>query len=867
MRWTTGLPLAASRVMVQVFPSAARIVPTVSSVGGSGADPQPPDLQVLDDPERLAAVAALVAHGPASGRVQELTTLAARLLHAPSAQVSLLGATEQVIAARHAPGSAQSDQLGQREQSLCSVTAAFGAPLVVSDAKSHPWVAHLPPVTSGAVGSYLGVILRDANKHVLGSLCVFDPEPRTWTDAQVDVLAILAESVADELTQQSATADDAAALVRLQLAAEAADLGSYDYDLRSGELVWDRRMRSLHGYDETRIVGGIEDYNSVVHPDDLIEVTEQMAQAIATVGELNVEYRVLMPDATVRWINARGRVMPDMLGAAARILGAAYDRSSERGLRDEMTRLLETMPAGFLRCTNDWSITFLNTAVEKILGASRHDLVGAHLWDAFPEARGTAFEVEYHRARDTGVPGMVEAYFDPLDKHFEVHIWPDAAGLSFFLHDVSDRTRAHAALETVSDRLSLLAGAGARLSASLLPAEVLAVLADLVVPDLAALLVLAVVGDVAELLGEPASGDDTQLCPVHLAHADPELQVLLDEVIGASHLTTTASSGVGRAGRTGQSQAMERVPDELLAERATDEEHLAKLQRLNTGASLTLPMRSPLGVLGALSVTAGSGQVLDELLLTDLAGRATVALENALVFARQSRAATDLQRGLLPREAAGVPGIQVATRYLPAVTGALAGGDFFKTVRVEGRLVAVLGDVMGHGSVSAARAGQLHSVIATLALEGHGPGALLGRLGSGIEQIMDLELATLLVCSYDPETRKLTTATAGHPPPLIAPVEGRAFFLEIEPGPPIGVAADPYEEQTCSLEQGATVVLFSDGLVERRGESITVGLERLRKAVNEIRLPPEAVADHVLEELGCTRGGEDDVALLVMSHL
>jgi serine phosphatase RsbU (regulator of sigma subunit) len=201
------------------------------------------------------------------------------------------------------------------------------------------------------------------------------------------------------------------------------------------------------------------------------------------------------------------------------------------------------------------------------------------------------------------------------------------------------------------------------------------------------------------------------------------------------------------------------------------------------------------------------------------------------------------------------------------VTGSLAGGDFFKTVRVEGRLVAVLGDVMGHGSVSAARAGQLHSVIATLALEGHGPGALLGRLASGIEQIMDLELATLLVCSYDPETRRMTSATAGHPPPLIAPLDGCPFYLVLEPGPPIGVSTGPYEEQSYELETGSTMVLFSDGLVERRGESISTGLEKLRRAVSELRLPPEAVADHVLDELGCTGGGEDDVALLVLSHL
>ena len=278
-------------------------------------------------------------------------------------------------------------------------------------------------------------------------------------------------------------------------------------------------------------------------------------------------------------------------------------------------------------------------------------------------------------------------------------------------------------------------------------------------------------------------------------------------------------------------------------------------------------MGSPSGILGALTVTAATGQQLDALLLTDLGNRAAVALDNALIFARRSQEITDLQRGLLPREAAVVTDVQVATRYLPAATGALAGGDFFKTIRVDGRLVAVIGDVMGHGSVSAARAGQLHSVIATLALEGHGPGALLGRLSAGIDTIMDLELATVLVCSYDPVRREMTTATAGHPPPLFAPLVGHPHYLDIEPGAPIGVVVDAYPEASCSLQAGSTMVLFSDGLIERRGESITEGLERLRQAVEELRLPPEAVADHILHELGRTRGGDDDVALLVLSHL
>lgn len=834
---------------------------------GPAPEALPPDLQALQTLRRIAAVERLVAQGPVGERVEELTALAARVLRTPYSQVSLLGATEQVVAAVHGLDLRVEDRRGPLEHSLCTVTAASGEPFVVEDARSHPWVSMLPPVTAGLVGSYLGVVLTDRDGEVLGSLCVYDGAPRRWRDEDVADLTALGEAVAAELDRTTRAVADAGAAVRLQLVAAAADLGSYEYDLRTGALVWDERMLSLHGLTSATFTQTIDSYDAVVHPEDRTAVAQAMAHAVSVVGDLVVDYRVVLPDGSHRWVKARGRVLPDMLGAPTRILGAAYDSSGERGLRDELTRLMETMPAAFLRCDRDWCLTYVNAVAEGIFGQTRQELVGLDLWEAFPEAVGGPFESAYRQAMADGTPGIVAAYFAPLARHFEVHVWPDDQGLSLFFHDITDRTHAQHEVEQASARLAVLASGGAALSASLQPDEVLAVLADLVVPELAGSLVLAVTDGVAGLLGLASGNDPERVHPVHVRHADPALQPVLESVVAGLELRTAARAGVGRAIRTGQVHALPQVPDELLVERARTAEHLELSRRLNTGPSLTVPLRSPSAVLGALTVGASGDEPLDELLLADLAARAGIALDNALAFARHKEAATDLQRALLPREAPDVPEVEVATRYRPASSGALAGGDFFKTVRVEGRLVTVLGDVMGHGTESAARAGQLHALVGALALEGHLPGALLGRLAEGVHQMMDLELATLVICSYDPQTRRLTTASAGHPPPLFAPIAGEPYYLELEPGPPIGVASAVYPEHTCALEAGATTVLFSDGLVERRGESITTGLERLRAAVRELRLPPEAVADHVLRELGRERGFDDDVALLVLSHL
>ena len=154
---------------------------------------------MLTDPARVAAVERLIAAGATGRGVQRLTTLAARLLDTPCAQVSLLAEREQFVAAAVGVPWSPDAPRSPADESLCSVTVALARPFIVEDAAGHPWVHDLPPVTSGQVSAYLGVVLTDAAGHILGSLCVYGAEPRSWTDHDVDTLTALAEAVADEL--------------------------------------------------------------------------------------------------------------------------------------------------------------------------------------------------------------------------------------------------------------------------------------------------------------------------------------------------------------------------------------------------------------------------------------------------------------------------------------------------------------------------------------------------------------------------------------------------------------------------------------------------------------------------------------------
>jgi serine phosphatase RsbU (regulator of sigma subunit) len=251
---------------------------------------------------------------------------------------------------------------------------------------------------------------------------------------------------------------------------------------------------------------------------------------------------------------------------------------------------------------------------------------------------------------------------------------------------------------------------------------------------------------------------------------------------------------------------------------------------------------------------------LDRRVLVELAARAGVALDNAVLFGSERRLALTLQRSLLPTALPTLPGIALAARYLPGSGGQDVGGDFYLTHPLEnGRLLLVIGDVMGHGPQAAARMGQLRAVLAAYAYDGDPPDRVLAHVSVRAPALLDLPMATVLAGIYDPETRELAFALAGHLPPL---VDGE--FVAARPGPPLGTAVSEYELHTVVVPEGASVVLYTDGLIEDRRRTIDVGLDLLRDAVRGIREPPDRMCDVLLRALGREGGGEDDIALLVM---
>jgi len=248
-----------------------------------------------------------------------------------------------------------------------------------------------------------------------------------------------------------------------------------------------------------------------------------------------------------------------------------------------------------------------------------------------------------------------------------------------------------------------------------------------------------------------------------------------------------------------------------------------------------------------------------------LAGQAAQALDRARRFETEQRIAETLQASVLPASLPSVPGLELAGRYLPGTAELEVGGDWYDAIHLSnGRFGLVVGDVVGKGVRAAATMGQLRNAIRAFSLDRLKPTTTLGRLSRLAEEVIETSFATVVYAELDPETGVCRYASAGHPPPILATLDGRVELLEGGRGLPLGTgASSTYRQAVVELPHGSVLLFYTDGLIERRGRSLDQGFERLRAAVATGPRDPERLADHVLEHLIGDADRRDDVVLLV----
>jgi serine phosphatase RsbU (regulator of sigma subunit)/CheY-like chemotaxis protein/anti-sigma regulatory factor (Ser/Thr protein kinase) len=288
---------------------------------------------------------------------------------------------------------------------------------------------------------------------------------------------------------------------------------------------------------------------------------------------------------------------------------------------------------------------------------------------------------------------------------------------------------------------------------------------------------------------------------------------------------------------------------------------------------LVVPLISAGELMGLLLLAAREEDQFDQHdleLLTLAAERMALAVDHAQRYADGRLLVETLQRSLLPERLPLHPRMTVAARYMPAGLAPQVGGDWYDAVELDANRTAVMiGDVVGHGIRAAITMSELRNALRAFAVEGHSPKEALRQLdrvvlatrGPGM-------IATLLFVVIDAAEGTVTLARAGHPPPALRAVDGSVRFLETARTLPLGV--DPNEvpsQETYPMRPGETLLLFTDGLVERRGEPITASFDRLLDALAEAPAEVDMLCEHVLQRTSTEDGRDDDVAVLAVQLL
>ncbi|MFF0437646.1 SpoIIE family protein phosphatase [Streptomyces sp. NPDC004327] len=317
------------------------------------------------------------------------------------------------------------------------------------------------------------------------------------------------------------------------------------------------------------------------------------------------------------------------------------------------------------------------------------------------------------------------------------------------------------------------------------------------------------------------------------------------------------------------------VPGDSAAARAALPELLGPEHPLPAGhRAILAPLRGRRRVIGAAVFLRRPERAAfepnDLLVAAQLATHTALGIDKAVLYGREAYIADELQRTMLPDSLPQPTGVRLASRYLPAAETARVGGDWYDAIPLPGSRVAlVVGDVMGHSMTSAAIMGQLRTTAQTLAGLDLPPQEVLHHLDEQAQRLGENRMATCMYAVYDPVSHRITIANAGHPPPILLHLGGRAEVLRVPPGAPIGVGGVDFEAVELDAPAGATLLLYTDGLVESRLRDVWTGIEQLRERLAATaqltgpdHAPPlEALCDDVLDMLG-PGDRDDDIALL-----
>lgn len=615
--------------------------------------------------------------------------------------------------------------------------------------------------------------------------------------------------------------------------------------------------------------------SALLVPEGNRELADQLTRRVqggeTVVGTLSVRHRDGHQVTMEMWIvpaaDARGRP-----GA----LLIAVETSQVLRMRDSLAALeslFSQSPIGLATLGVDLRFLRVNDALARMNGVSAAEHLGRRLTEVVPGVNALALESTMREVLDGGkaVVDVRRSGRTPADPEHE-RTWScsyaplvDGAGrtlgLIASLIDITESQQAERDAQRARRRFALLAEAGTRIGTTLDLRQTSEEIVRMLVPQLAD---SADVQLLEEVIAPDESTAATRGVVRRMAAHFPDPSAPTARLLPGMTSRLARGSLYERVIADGRPTDLFRADVPALVTDPRADELRSYLMGL--GAARLVPLVARGKVLGAVVVTRlRSREPFDEqdsVLIDELAARAALNIDNALMYTRQRTAALTLQRSLTNSALPAVPGLELTGRYLPASEHDV-GGDWFDVITLPHRRTGlVIGDVMGHGVHSAALMGQLRTAVRALARHDIDPARMLRSLDAVVADMGEDQMATCVYAVHDPASGGCLVARAGHPPPAVVTPGGSLAFLDGSPGTPLGTGGQQFRTEEVPLPPGSLLVLYTDGLIEARDADLDHGLGRLADALRSPGQPLAALCDIVLEQM-LPQPAQDDVAVLM----
>ncbi len=640
---------------------------------------------------------------------------------------------------------------------------------------------------------------------------------------------------------------------------------------------WGPGAEELFGHPPEAVLSGSADVLFPAPPAGRPGAAAQLTERGRALGYWRVRMPAAHRDGTV--FDCGFRVFP-VTGpdGSSVIMGLASRGEDLDRVKTNLTfldALFETCPIGLVMLDERLRYVHLNQALADMDGMPIAEHLGRPMTEVMLTSDGGEYERTLRAVAEGGRPvvGALVGLRTPgrpdRDQVRSVSLFALSGagdtrpGVGGLLVDVTDRE--HAILEATQarGRLALLDRAGARIGTTLDLHVTARELVDTVVPGFCD-------GAVVELVDrapdDPEVFDPALPLVTRRIAAGTVLPPPADELVGGlEYVTYPPGSGIHATLSTGRPVSLP-VNEEFATRTVVHQERARLLLDSGLGDILIAPLIARGTVQGITMFGRAAGRppfTEEDLgLAGELASRAALCLDNARLYGRVRDIALTLQRALLPSATGAGPYVRFAHRYLPAGHVTEVGGDWYDVISLPGdRVALVVGDVMGHGVQAAAAMGRLRITAKALARHHADPGELLAELDACAQEA-GIELATCLYLLYDPATGRARMANAGHPPLLVRLPDGTVDTAAEGTGVPLGVGGFPFETTELDLPEGATLALYTDGLIEARGRDIDVGMEALRDQLRQARGTMEEAADRMLANLLPSTPADDTVLVL-----